>query len=90
MAARRKELDISVGNLIGSNIFNLFGVVGITSIFTDIPVNQRTLDFDWFWMIGICLVLFVFMLPTKNAKITWWKGLILLLSYFTYYYIIYK
>lgn len=90
MAARRKELDISVGNLIGSNIFNLFGVIGITSLFTDIPVNLRTLNFDWFWMIGICLVLFVFMLPIKNAKITWWKGLILLLSYFAYYYIIYK
>lgn len=89
MAARRRELDISVGNLIGSNIFNIFGILGVTSVVTDIPVNQATLDFDWFWMIGICLLLFVFMQPIKNAKIRWWHGLILLSTYLAYYYMIY-
>ena len=90
MAARRRELDISVGNLIGSNIFNVFGILGVTATVTDIPINLRTIDFDWFWMIGICLLLFIFMLPVKHAKITWWKGLVLLLVYVAYYYIIYS
>ncbi|MFO7878458.1 MAG: calcium/sodium antiporter [Bacteroidales bacterium] len=89
MAAIRKELDISVGNLIGSNIFNIFGILGVTSLVTDIPVNEDVLKFDWFWMVGICLLLLVFMLPVKRARIRWWEGMIFLLVYFAYYYIIY-
>ena len=89
MAARRKELDISVGNLIGSNIYNLFGIIGTTAIFTDIPVNKNTLSLDWFWVTGICIMLFIFMLPIKNSKINWWKGLLLLTTYLVYIYIIY-
>jgi cation:H+ antiporter len=89
MAAIRKELDISVGNLIGSNIFNIFGILGVTSIVTDIPVNDDVLKFDWFWMVGICLLLLVFMLPVKRARIRWWEGLIFLLAYLMYYFLIY-
>ncbi|MDA3910101.1 MAG: calcium/sodium antiporter [Bacteroidales bacterium] len=89
MAARRKELDISVGNLIGSNIFNIFGILGITAIVTDIPVSKESLNIDWFWMVGIFLLLFVFMQPIKNSRIRWWHGLIFLLIYIAYYYMIY-
>jgi cation:H+ antiporter len=89
MAARRKELDISVGNLIGSNIFNIFGILGITAIVTDIPVGKESLSIDWMWMMGIFLLLFVFMQPIKNARIRWWHGLVFLLIYVAYYYMIY-
>ncbi len=89
MAAIRKELDISIGNLIGSNIFNLFGILGTTAVVTDIPINQASLDFDWLWMLGIFIVLFVFMQPVKRSKIVWWEGLTFIAIYFTYYYLIY-
>jgi cation:H+ antiporter len=89
MAARRKELDISVGNLIGSNIFNIFGILGITAIVTDIPVSKESLSIDWMWMMGIFLLLFVFMQPIKNSRIRWWHGLVFLLIYVAYYYMIY-
>jgi cation:H+ antiporter len=89
MAAIRKELDISVGNLIGSNIFNLFGILGITSIREKIKVSEDILYFDWFWMVGVCILLFLFVMPAKKAKITWWEGLIFIFVYFTYYYLIY-
>lgn len=89
MAAIRKELDISVGNLIGSNIFNIFGILGVTSLMKDIPVNEAILKFDWFWMVGICLLLLVFVLPGKHSRIRWWHGLMFLLAYFAYYYLIY-
>ncbi|MGC9330275.1 MAG: calcium/sodium antiporter [Bacteroidales bacterium] len=89
MAAIRKELDISVGNLIGSNIFNLFGILGITSIVEKIQVSKEILYFDWFWMVGVCVLLFLFVIPAKKAKIMWWEGLIFLLVYFAYYYIIF-
>ncbi|MFO7790629.1 MAG: calcium/sodium antiporter [Bacteroidota bacterium] len=97
MAAVRKELDISVGNLIGSNIFNLFGILGVTSIVTAVDnnpdtvltVNEKTLNFDWYWVFGIALLLFIFMQPVKKASIKWWHGLIFLLAYFTYYYIVF-
>ncbi len=89
MAAIRKELDISIGNLIGSNIFNLFGILGTTAVITDIPINQASLDFDWFWMLGIFIVLFIFMQPVKRSKIVWWEGLTFIAIYFTYYYLIY-
>ncbi|MEA3485588.1 MAG: sodium:calcium antiporter, partial [Candidatus Aerophobetes bacterium] len=89
MAAIRKELDISVGNLIGSNIFNLFGILGVTSIVKKIHINEDILYFDWFWMVGVCMLLFLFVMPAKRAKIMWWEGLIFLLSYFIYYYIIF-
>jgi cation:H+ antiporter len=89
MAARRKELDISVGNLIGSNIFNLFGILGVTAIIKDIPINIESLNIDWFWMTGICVLLFFFMQPMNKAKITWWHGLIFLLIYIAYYFTIY-
>ncbi|MFW5758592.1 MAG: calcium/sodium antiporter [Bacteroidota bacterium] len=89
MAAIRKELDITVGNLIGSNIFNIFGILGVTSLMKDIPVNEAILKFDWFWMVGICLLLLVFVLPGKHSRIRWWHGLMFLLAYFAYYYLIY-
>ncbi|MEA1873968.1 MAG: calcium/sodium antiporter [Bacteroidota bacterium] len=89
MAARRKELDISIGNLIGSNVFNIFGILGITAIVTDIPVSKESLNIDWFWMMGIFLLLFVFMQPIKNSRIRWWHGFIFLIIYVVYYYMIY-
>ncbi|HKM93703.1 MAG TPA: calcium/sodium antiporter [Prolixibacteraceae bacterium] len=63
IAAVKKETDISVGNIIGSNIFNVFAVIGITSSISVIPVNFPEFRIDLNFMIAIYLLLFIFMLP---------------------------
>jgi len=82
IAAFRKELDISVGNLVGSNIFNILCILGITSMVKPIPVNQQVLDNDIFWVLGITLAVFAFSIHTQ--KIQRWKGAILVFSYLVY------
>ncbi len=82
VAAYRKETDISLGNLIGSNIFNIFAVIGLTSMVKPIEVSQGAIDFDMIWMIGIAvLMLFVLLIGKRIGRI---KGAILVLSYFAY------
>jgi cation:H+ antiporter len=82
IAAFKKELDISVGNLIGSNIFNIMAILGITSIVTDIPVNPVVLDSDIFWVLGVTFL--VLPLSLHRFKIHRWKGFLLLGVYIAY------
>ncbi|MBS9768184.1 MAG: sodium:calcium antiporter, partial [Flavobacteriaceae bacterium] len=84
IAAVKKQMDISVGNIIGSNIFNILGVLGVTSIVEPINVNRGILDFDIFFMIGISVLLFLTMLPLSNGKIKRFEGALLLLFYVIY------
>ena len=88
-AALRKELDIFIGNIIGSNIFNILAVLGFTSMVKSINVNPMVLKFDIFWMIGISLLLFLFFLPLRKAKIGRWKGITFLSLYITYIYLVF-
>ena len=82
VAAIRKQSDISVGNLIGSNIFNVFAVIGITSMVTPIEVSDQVLGFDMYWMLGIVLLLIPILLIGK--RIGRLKGVILFGSYVAY------
>ena len=82
VAAYRKEVDISVGNLIGSNIFNILLVLGITSIVTPLEVSSDPWDFNMLWMIGIALLLLIFLLVGK--RIGRLKGAILFSTYLVY------
>lgn len=86
VAAFRKEMDISVGNIIGSNIFNIFAVLGMTSMVKGISINELTRSYDILWMLGITILLFVFMLPPSRAKLKRWKGIIMLSVYGFYIY----
>lgn len=90
IAAIRKEMDISIGNIIGSNIYNLLGILGITSMVREIDVGYNVIHFDVFWLLGISLLLFLFILPLKGGKITRWKGLIFIVTYSTYIYFIFR
>lgn len=84
VAAFKKETDISIGNIIGSNLFNILGILGVTAIVKPIPVNDQILNFDLFWLSGICVILLFMMLPLKSGKISRWNGILLVLSYFVY------
>lgn len=84
VAAFKKQMDISIGNIIGSNIFNLFVVIGLTSVIHPIQVNTGTLHYDIYWMIGFAILLFLFILPLKGGRLTRWKGSIMFLGYLLY------
>lgn len=90
IAAFKKEMDISVGNIIGSNIFNLLAVLGISSIITPISINAKVIEFDIYWMLGVALLLFILIMILKRLNLTRWKGLLLLLVYITYMYLIFQ
>jgi cation:H+ antiporter len=89
IAAIRKEMDISIGNILGSNVFNLFAILGITSIVVPIPVAGQVISFDIFWMLGIALLLFLFMFPLNRAKINRLYGTALLFIYAAYVYMLF-
>lgn len=82
LAALKKETDIAVGNLLGSNIFNIFLVLGITGIVKPINIEPRILSFDFFWMMGILLLLFPIMIIGK--KVYRLEGALLLTAYIVY------
>ncbi|PVX50742.1 cation:H+ antiporter [Balneicella halophila] len=84
IAAFKKQMDISVGNILGSNIFNILSVLGITSIVTPINVNDSILNFDIFFMIGISVLLFLTIIPLSKAYINRFEGFLLLSFYIVY------
>jgi len=88
VAALKKQPDISVGNLIGSNIFNILAIMGLTATIKPIRVNETILINDMPWMIGIALVLGLLLLPAKNSKLYRWKGVILISIYISYFFVI--
>lgn len=67
IAAIKKETDISVGSLVGSNIFNVFAVIGITSGIHVIDFSFSEFSIDLCFMMIIYILLFIFILPWKQV-----------------------
>ncbi|SMO69157.1 cation:H+ antiporter [Saccharicrinis carchari] len=84
MAAVKKETAISIGNIIGSNIFNLLAILGITSMLKPIGVSDLLIRVDVWWMIGVAVMLMLAMLPLHRSVIGRWKGAVLLGTYILY------
>ena len=84
VAIAKNEKGISVGNLIGSNIFNIGSVLGITAIIKEIPIAEEIIQRDIIWMmVFTVLIMLLSVLPEKN-KISKYKGLIMLVGYFVF------
>ncbi len=81
IASLRKENDIAVGNIVGSNIFNILAILGITAMVQPIGVNQRVLDADILVMLAFSLGL---LLAVQGGKVTRWQGGLFLLAYFIF------
>ena len=89
VAVFKKEMDISVGNIIGSNIFNILAVVGLTSIVKPLEItNVENLQFDLSVMFFVMLLLFLFYSLSKTKILGRTNGIILLVSFVMYYIII--
>ncbi|MGB3150805.1 MAG: calcium/sodium antiporter [Maribacter sp.] len=88
IAVIKREKAISLGNLIGSNIFNLLAVLGITSIITPIRViDQGLLSNDIFWMLGISFLILPLVFIPKGLRLGWRDGIILVGVYMTFVYL---
>lgn len=82
VAITRNEKAISLGNLLGSNMFNILAVLGITSMITPISASdQGLIDFDLIWMLVLSLSLFPLVFTPGRMRLSWGEGLILLGSY---------
>jgi len=82
VAAYRKQTDISIGNLIGSNLFNIMVVLGVTSMVKTTNVDDTVMSQDIYWMLFISLLLLPMMLIGKKFGRV--KGGILLSMYISY------
>ncbi|MCK0108890.1 calcium/sodium antiporter [Flavobacteriaceae bacterium S0825] len=82
IAAAKQEKAISLGNLIGSNIFNIGSVLGLTSMIKTIPVTEpQILTRDIFWMIAFSAILIPLILIPKQHQISRPNGFALILGY---------
>ncbi len=83
VAALKKNVDIAVGNIVGSNIFNVFFILGASAIINPIPIAPGT-GLDMLVNIGASLLLFVFIFTGKGRKIDRFEGVIFITLYTAY------
>lgn len=84
VAAFKKESDIAIGNIVGSNIYNLLSILGLTAVLAPIDVDQRVITFDGVVMVGFTLLL----LPLVwNRVIQRREGFLLLTLYFIFIFV---
>lgn len=82
IAVLKKEKAISIGNLIGSNIFNILAVLGITSMITPIELKDvELLNYDIYWMLGISFLILPLVFFPRKLRLDWKDGFILLVLY---------
>lgn len=85
MAIIKKEKAISLGNLIGSNVFNILAVLGITSMITPIKVTDYGLiSFDIIWMLLFAILILPLVFIPIRMKLSWKEGLLLLGTYIVF------
>lgn len=84
IAAMKKQTDISIGNIIGSNIFNIMAVLGITSMIHDINIDHVAFAFDIIWMMFVAILLYLFIYPFKTVYLNRVEGVLLFISYIMY------
>ncbi len=91
IAAAKQEKAISLGNLIGSNIFNIGSVLGLTAIIKPIPVTApQILTSDIFWMLGFSAVLIPLIFLPKKLQISRFKGFFLVFAYGVFMFLVFK
>jgi cation:H+ antiporter len=81
VAAFRKESNLAIGNLIGSNIFNVLAVLGITSIITPIQLSDSPILIDYLWMMSSIILLGVFIYILSKKILTRIEGTCMFLFY---------
>ena len=87
IAAIKKENDISIGNIIGSNIFNILSVLGFTAIIKPIEnVDAKILSFDIYWLLAFAFILLPMVFLPKRNSLSFKEGVLLVVSYIVFIY----
>ena len=87
IAARKGEHDIAIGNVVGSNMFNILAVIGIATIIAPmngIPVEVLNRDWIVMFVLTIALLVMAYGFRNKEGKITRFEGMILVVCYIAY------
>ncbi len=82
IAALRRHADVAVGNVLGSNVFNLLGILGVSALLQPLPVHARILQFDQWVMLGSALVLLLFLFTGR--RLSRLEGGLLVVAYVAY------
>jgi len=83
VAAYRRNTDIAIGNVVGSNIFNIFFILGITGTIRPTPYNVA-MNFDLYVLGASTVLLMIFMFTLNQRKLDRWEALMMLLGYALY------
>jgi len=83
VAAYKKNTDIAVGNVVGSNIFNIFWILGLSAIISPLPFAS-VLTFDLWVAVAASTLLFVWMFLGKRHVLERWQGIVFVLLYVVY------
>ncbi|WP_412504317.1 calcium/sodium antiporter [Roseovarius sp. SYSU LYC5161] len=86
MAALRRQADVALGNVLGSNMFNLLGIIGVAALLGDIPVGPEILRFDLWVMLGAALILVPFVFFGMNINRIW--GIVFSVLYIAYVWVV--
>ena len=81
-AARKGNADIAIGNIVGSNIFNILFVVGLSSMIINVPFAA---NFRIDMLVAIAASVFLWAASLKNKKLIRWHGIVMLLGYVAYF-----
>lgn len=83
VAAYKKQTDIAIGNIVGSNIFNIFWILGISSVISPLPFSPLS-GVDLLMTIFVSLLLFLLMFVGKKHTVERWQGVLMVILYVAY------
>lgn len=83
VAAYKKNTDIAIGNVIGSNIFNIFFILGVTGMINPLEYKE-VMNFDLKVLMGSTVLLMIFMFTLNTRKLDRWEAALMLIGYIVY------
>jgi len=83
VAAYKKNTDIAIGNVVGSNIFNIFFILATTGLIRPLPFDIA-MNFDLYVLGASTVVLMIFMFTLNTSKLDRWEAFLMLISYVAY------
>lgn len=83
VAARKKNPDIAIGNIVGSNIFNVFFILGLSAIIHPVTL-QPISNFDMLVNLAVSLLLYIFIFTGKGRQLNRWEGFLFIFIYISY------
>ena len=86
VAAAKKNTDLAIGNVVGSNIFNIFFILGVSSLIKPLP-SYGNLLIDSAMALASGMLLLAFLLDDKDKTLSRWEGAVMLALYVGYVYI---